>query len=172
MSEPALGIKRGATVIRFLRASLVTRCVLNYKLSRAEVHLCCDSGCRRGSAQRLARFSRQFHYHWSRIRSHSINRAAAYQPRQSCSAQINLKPGEGDKTHRRVPLVCSRRDRSRSISHCDSPPATTPDKSGESEAVESTPSLPCFPMEHPLLTCHETVGKFVGCFQFAGLERD
>ena len=40
-------------------------------------------------------------------------------------ANKSSAPGEGDKTHRRVPLVCSRRDRSRPISHCDSSPATT-----------------------------------------------
>lgn len=143
-----------------------TRCVLNYKLSQPEVHLYRDAGYRC-----LARFSRQFHYHCSRIRSHSITRAA-YQSCRSYSglAQINLAPGEGDKTHRRVPLICSRRDRSRSISHCDSPPATTPDKSVESETGESLGRFLFF-VERPITrVSHEVPSKFVFCLQFSVLQ--
>ena len=101
------------------------RCVLNYKLSQPRKCICTVTP----ATGVLLVFHGNFIITALGIRSHSINRAPSLPALPAAAppvpAQINLAPGEGDKTHRRVPLVCSRRDRSRSISHCDSSPATT-----------------------------------------------
>lgn len=112
---------------------------MNYKLSQRRKCICTVTLPATGVC--LARFSQQFHYHRSlgsvvirSTRAQSLPASPAASPPVLSSPHLlplplrankSSAPAEGDKTHRRVPPVCSRRDRSRPISHCDSTPATT-----------------------------------------------